>query len=520
MINVVKKYLVKNNYSEQKEDFGSFFLSHPNYPSVFAITDSLDALSIPNEAIKVPKEQFVELPEYFLTLLNDEMVLAQKKDICVTIEFENGKKKDLTFNEFLTDWDQIVIAIEPNEIIEIRKESLNIKWLRFLLPTVVLLSISLVYKEYNVGSLTLLFTSLIGLVVSVFILRERFGYMNTGVSKICSIKTNTSCNSVINSNFGTKWIQLSDLPFLFFGISVMAIAIQPKDSATIVGLFSVFSLPILLYSIWLQKIELKKWCVLCLAISFLMVTQVLIFVFENESFPVLFSIRFFEFLFTAFLFTSIWMLIKPVFEAKSIADKAIVESVKLKRNFSLYNFLSKEIPMIESFEQLEGLSFGDKNAAVQLTVIISPSCGHCHKIFEDAFKMVAKFPQRVFLSVLFNINTENDENPYKVVVENLLAMSASSPEKATEAIVDWHINKMGLDEWKAKWASNIIDMKVKHQIYQQYQWCLENGFNYTPVKIVNGKLFPEGYEISDLKYFLNEFSQERHAMDETILVIA
>jgi hypothetical protein len=169
----------------------------------------------------------------------------------------------------------------------------------------------------------------------------------------------------------------------------------------------------------------------------------------------------------------------------------------------------KEIPVVKGFDLLEGLKFGNRNSEVRLTLILSPSCGHCHKAFQDAFELVSKFPQKVFLNVLFNINPENNDNPYKVVVESLLAINNSNLGNMEEAISDWHIQKIGLEKWVAKWKIVNVPMRVNHQIEQQYNWCLENEFNYTPVKIVNGKLFPNEYEISELKYFLNDFSEEK-----------
>jgi protein-disulfide isomerase len=75
-----------------------------------------------------------------------------------------------------------------------------------------------------------------------------------------------------------------------------------------------------------------------------------------------------------------------------------------------------------------------------------------------------------------------------------------------------------LDKWLNKWKVDSISMKVNQQIQQQYDWCLQNEFNYTPVKIVNGKLYPNEYSISELKYFLNEISQEKISMENESLV--
>jgi hypothetical protein len=51
MVHLIKKYLDQNHFSNQKEDFEEFFSAHPNYPSIYAITDSLDMLSIENVAL-------------------------------------------------------------------------------------------------------------------------------------------------------------------------------------------------------------------------------------------------------------------------------------------------------------------------------------------------------------------------------------------------------------------------------------------------------------------------------------
>ncbi len=122
------------------------------------------------------------------------------------------------------------------------------------------------------------------------------------------------------------------------------------------------------------------------------------------------------------------------------------------------------------------------------------------------------------MNVLFNINPENNDNPYKAIVENLLEINNTFPEKAVEAISDWHIHKVGLEPWLKKWKVGSVSMKINQQIQQQYDWCLENEFNYTPVKIVNGKLYPNEYSIGDLKYFINDFSEENDAIEIESLV--
>ncbi|MFE3867526.1 vitamin K epoxide reductase family protein [Flavobacterium sp. LS2P90] len=522
MIDLVQKYLDSNSFSSHKIAFKDLFESHPNYPSIFAITDTLELLSIENVAIKVPKEQLIELPNSFLAIFNQRLVLVSKTSTLITIVTEKGDKQDLSFDKFILNWNGIIIAIEPNKNIVNERLQINSKWFLYCLPVFALVTLSTISIRYALNDFLLLLTSIIGLVFSVFIIQEKLGLSNQIVSKFCNINPNTSCDSVIKSDKGeiNKWVSFSDLPILFFGVNLVSIVLQPTSSSVIIGFLSLLSLPVIIYSIWIQKWQLKKWCILCLVISFIIMIQSMIWVFIGQSLLTITYPKLFSYGFSIILITSFWLVIKPILENKIKAEKSINELKKFKRNYDVFNFLLKEIPVVKGFDLLEGLKFGNRNSEVSLTLILSPSCGHCHKAFQDAFELVSKFPQKVFLNVLFNINPENNNNPYKVVVESLLAINNSNLGKMEEAISDWHIKKMGLDAWKEKWAVDTIDMKVNNQMYQQYTWCLENEFNYTPVKIVNDKLFPNEYEISELKYFLNDFSEEKEALENNNLVQA
>jgi len=510
MTDLVKKYLSINRFSHLHSEFEGAFLSHPNYPSLYAITDSLSLLSIENIAVKIPKEQFIELPENFLAIYQDGIVLVSKTLTSIAVLTEDGKKKNLTFNEFISDWNQIVIAIEPNPILKNNSKKTSSKWYLSILPCIALISLSLFFNSYSLEALLLLLTSIIGLIFGIFVLQEKLGITNEVASKLCSLNLNTSCNSVIKSNRSdiNKWVDFSDLPLLFFSISVLSILINPKDSAILVSFLSLSAIPIIAYSIWLQKFELKKWCVLCLLISSVILLQSLFFVLLTTSFVNIMSVNSFGVLFSGIVLSSLWFLVKPILTQKIKFEREANELTRFKRDYKIFKFLSKDIPTVKGLDVLKGLSFGDAKSKVQITIIISPSCVHCHKAFQEAYELIKKFPERVSLNVLFNINPENDNNPYKIVVESLLVINNLIPDKVEEAIVDWHINKMELEVWKQKWVVEHTDMSVNHQIYEQYQWCLKNQFNYTPVKIVNNQMFPNEYEINELKYFLNDFSNE------------
>lgn len=510
MKNLVKKYLHLNHYYDKMEDFDDLFQSHPNYPSLYAITDTLNLLSIENITVRIPKEQIEELPNEFLAIYKNQLVLVFKSESKISIEGINSSKTELSYSDFLESWNGIVLAVEPTiKIISKSKKSLS--WLLFTLPFIALIALSIYFNNYDLNSFSTILISSIGIIASIFILQEKFGVKNEIASKFCNINPNVSCNSVLTSNNSkiNNYFNFTDLPLLFFATIFTTAILQPKEATLIMGILSTLSIPVLMYSIWLQKFQLKKWCVLCLFVSILIFASSGLFLYTNHAnFPNWnLNVNLSYFLFSAITTTSIWLFIKPILESKFKLENTNNELSKFKRNFNVFQYLSKEITEFEDFYKLKGITFGNKNASTQLTLILSPSCGHCHKAFEDAYEMYKRFPEKIHINILFNINPSNTDNPYKIIVENLLAINEQNSQKAHEGIIDWHINKLDLESWKEKWAIETPHMFVNQQVQNQYYWCQKNEYNYTPIKIINGKQFPDDYEINELKYFINDFQQ-------------
>lgn len=517
MLKLVQKFLQINRYSEIKNEFKDLFLSHPNYPSLFAITDSFDLLSVENAAVRVSKEQIVDLPSNFLAYFKDELILVEKIKNYVRITTTKKGTQKVSYDKFLLDWNGVIVAIEPNNVVARENLKVEYNWVKYFLPLVLVTGLSFFYNSFDVFSVIFLVTSILGFIVSIFIIQEKWGVKNTVISKFCNLSSNSSCHSVIsfNDDIANKWLSFSDLPLLFFSSSIIAILVQPLNSAIFVGFLSLLAIPVVVCSIWIQKFEIQKWCVMCLAVSFLILIQSVLW-FSSDLFTLSFEIsNVFPYLFSLLLLIPIWGVVKFMIRNMLDNESSLKELKKFKRNYSLLNFLSKKVKYTKGFEDLRGLSFGNKNAGVKLSIIISPSCGHCYKTFQEAFDLVMKFPDKIFLNVFFNINPENNDNPYKAVVEILLSINRTTPGKTVEAISDWYIKRMGLKKWLKKWNIDNVSMMIGQEIQKQYDWCSMNNFNYTPVKIVNERLFPNEYELNELKYFLNDFVDEVQILEKT-----
>ena len=511
MINLVEKYLERNNYSQEKLEFEDLFQSHPNFPSLFAITDSLALLSIPNKVDTIPKENFNELPDSFLAVFKQSLVLVSKTLSSIVFLNVKGEKKHLTFDEFIEGWSGLVIVIEPNEIILNQKSNVHVKLLQCIVPVLLIIAISFFYNKYTFYDYFLLSTSILGLFFSTLITQEKLGYQNELISKFCNESSNTSCTSPIKSKNRTirKWLNYSDLPMLFFSINLLSIVLEPTNSCVLIGALSLFAIPLIVYRLWIRRVILEKWCVLCLVVASIILIQGLAWFFVTEAFNLETILFPFAYIISLIFISSFWIVIKPILENIIEGKKSIKELKKFKLNYMIFDFLLQDVTTLKGFEVLQGLTFGNKDASVQLNLILSPNSSLCHAAFKDGFDLVKKYPKKIFLNVLFNVNPFNNDNPYTVVVESLLAINDVNPDRIHEAITDWHLKQIGLKEWKIKWGVETITTKFKDEIQKQYDWCLQNKFNYSPVKIVNNKLLPSGYEINELKYFFNDFEMER-----------
>jgi uncharacterized membrane protein len=503
MIGTTQAFLEVNNYTKHLNEFENLFLSHPNFPSIYAITDTFNILEIENVAARVPKEQILELPPVFLAHFNNELVLVKKNIDFIYIEKEKKEKLKLTYEEFLKYWDGIVIAIEAN--IEIKHKTMSYPKNKNICFAISVLLISFIqFQKLSLLNFLNFELYLIGFIISVFIIDEKTNQNEGLTSKICSLSKNISCKSVIKSNNTTitKWLDFSDLPIIFFGFATLATILNPNVLINL-NILCLLSLPIAVYSIWLQKIKIKKWCVLCLAVSVILITQTL---FISHIFPI--NINYETLIIALTLTLTFWLNLKPKIYKVYNLEKNNKELIKFKRNYNVFSFLQK--PLISEFKLnwLSKIEFGNQNSLNTLTLILSPSCGHCHSAFKDAIQLINSHPAKIKLRVFFNLNSENKENPYLSVVENLLQINKYHPEKIIDAISDWHLEKMALEKWLKKWKQKNIEDWVGSEILSQYNWCLENGFNYTPVKIINSKILPKEYSIDEVKYFLTELEEE------------
>ncbi|WP_396189210.1 hypothetical protein [Flavobacterium sp.] len=103
MLNTIISYLHSLGFNHKLNEFKNNYYSHPNYPSLLAITDSLNLLGIENVAANVPFNKINNLPTTFIA----ELVINNKNNFYIIEKINNFlylmiilKGKSIVFNPF------------------------------------------------------------------------------------------------------------------------------------------------------------------------------------------------------------------------------------------------------------------------------------------------------------------------------------------------------------------------------------------------------------------------------------
>src|ERR1051325_11279983 len=152
-------------------------LSHPDYPSLLCITDTLDELGIENAALVVDKEKLHEIPIPFIAhtgIKGGEFILV------------TDLKKLLIKNpEFEKNWDGTVVVAEKPEgwknaenenLVAKEKKKKQFLWLSA--AGVVLFVTILLVNQFSWQNFGLLLAAIAGLGVAVLIVQYELGISN------------------------------------------------------------------------------------------------------------------------------------------------------------------------------------------------------------------------------------------------------------------------------------------------------------------------------------------------------
>ena len=504
--------------------------SHPDWPSLLCISDSLIKWHVPNAAGRIDKKDIEQLPVPFIAYSSFgkiQLSIITKVDNGFVTSFtektNRGKESGTVSKEdFLKIWDGVYLIAEPTKESGEKDFVANKKagYVKQLIPSLFFLAVisflawslhqSVVIFQLNELIIYSQFAILlIGVIVTSLLLWYEVDKNNAALKKVCAGIAKGNCDAILSSKQSKlfSWLSWSEVGFFYFAGSLLSLVFAGNNlpgSIVLLSWLSLLALPYTVFSIYYQWRIAKQWCILCLAVQLLLVLGAAhALVFYNLQTPIANPASLY--LLFIFLLTPLaWYTIKTSLQNLQKAKTKERQHQRLKFDTEIFDTLLKKQKKITHSADGLGIGLGNMEATYEIIKVCNPYCGPCSKAHPEIEKILDQ-NKNVKARIIFT--ARNDENDNSVFpAKHLLAIAGKQNEKQTKrALDDWYMaDKKDYQIFAAKYPMNGELKQQGEKIEMMDKWCRATEIRYTPTFFVNGYKLPNEYSIRDLAYFLAE----------------
>jgi protein-disulfide isomerase/uncharacterized membrane protein len=512
------QYLKKENIYIDQDEFTFQIQSHPDSPSLLAISDTFSFFKIPNLATRIDIEDIIHMPDRFIALLKDgeaSSFFAFIERIGDTFRYTNGKKERIVANETFKDLFQNIVLVVEKEDGDVPSIQKN----KFLFPFI-LLGIAYLATIFITGfsllSSLFLILVLMGVYFSIEAISHELGVKTKFSEAVCTLTTKMDCDAVINGKKAKflEFINFSDSSVVFFGAQSLALLFltlsNQMDSfynATMILLL--LSLPVSLASLYQQFFIVKKGCPICLAIIVILYLELIsLMVFHDFSLTIS-RVSIVYYVFSVVSCYCLFAFVKKSLKTNAEQKSEIATSNRFKRNYSLFKMALLSSKTINYKRIISGeIILGNPDAKLKVLVVSSPFCGHCKGAHENIGILLERYSNDISIEVRFNYNQEFVDETSKTLHQRLLGIYFEKGQEAFMSALENWFEDNNLEKLKPLEESSIVDLKINEILNEQFVWNQENDITFTPAIFINKYHFPVQYDRNDLRYFVNELSED------------
>ncbi|MFN3665201.1 MAG: vitamin K epoxide reductase family protein [Sediminibacterium sp.] len=494
--------------------------NHPYFPSLLSINDVLTNFKISSYPILADKAKLIEMPLPFLAhLKNGEIesfaVVYNIDDGMVKYYDARGSKKNkaVSIDEFQELWSGNSILVETsqdsgqNSFYKYRiKEIIEISQGPILL--IFCCSIfSLYYYDISYPLVVVNIFSVLGIFVSIELFKSEIGNDNRGMlSKLCSLKKNTNCSAVLNSKYsnfyGVPW---SLIGVTYFTINFLLILLSQANAFSLVYLNCMLAMPYTLFSVYYQWKVIKRWCVLCLIVQFILASQfIFLLTLTNINQPVGELIDIFIRPENIFSFLApialLWFIYPRQIQIKKL-KRDERELKRLKDNKNVFDaVLSSQNKVKKQTENL-GIHLGNAFSKFKIIKVCNPFCNPCgeaHLLLHELMK-----EKDVSIQLIFQVSPQDEERAD--VVRHFLVLQKNYGQDVLEdALNFWYtLDNKNISALAEEFpVTNNICNDFNEELEKMFDWCVTQDIQYTPTIFINGFQYPEMYKLNEVKNFI------------------
>jgi uncharacterized membrane protein len=515
----VGKLLRQLKINVDQETVSSELNKHPDYPSLLAVSDVLNALNIENSAFRLSFNELADVPCPFIAHLysnGGELIVVNRMDPDnFHISGDKWNNHTLSAEAFEKVFAGVILVAEPSETFSNRPTTFSDILTRVKTPLIaagllLLFASALIFQTGYIANLTwptLLLTVFksAGLVTSILLLVQSIDTNNPLVQVLCQNKGKKNCNVILSSKAAKlfDWLSWSEVGFFYFA-GTWLLLLFGGNSPFIVSsvlLLNVVSLPYTLYSIYYQARVANQWCVLCCMVQALLWLE---FVSLTANFTVSFAggAAVWPVLFICLAAPVIlWSMLKPLFLKAQQLQPLKQQLRTFKYNAELFNAVLNEQPKYTLPDEEWSIVLGNAEANNSITMVTNPYCPPCaktHQLLDELLRQNDNVQARI----VFTAN--NSEDDIKTPVSrHLMALNDLNDKTIVRrALHDWYEQKQkNYETWAKVYPVELKDSEY-YKIDKQHAWCEMAEVTATPTMLVNGYRLPDLYQLPDLKYML------------------
>jgi uncharacterized membrane protein len=492
-------------------------VSHPQYPSILSVVDSLERLGVPYKAVRINRSDLIDLSFPYLLHFEDKG------------EFELIKnEKELNhFVKRIDSWNGLALIAEYVGKIkdkENNKQYFGEKFIKnsliILLIMIIVLFNVLAIRSNSLGNLILAITSFAGVVIGYILVGKDTGIKYKAVEAFCADGKSTSCDTILNSSGATVFgvVKFSDLVLTYFTfqcvLSFFSVEFINQQSTILITLktISLLTIPVMIYSMYYQWRVENVWCKLCLIVNAILSIQLVFFIFSGVSF----QSKNFDFVIavsTLMTFPIIGILIlfvKTKLLELNESYQSGASATRVKHSFMVFDYLLREQKQVDVNYLRQELRIGNFDAPTKIIVISSFYCEHCRTQYEKLQLLIEYFSGDVEFMLRFSLSIKDSDrapttNQHLIQYwqQNILWKDKES-ERTNELVNDW-FQIMDLEKFMAKYPiSGGYDDESATLAISHYEWITKYNIFRMPAIFINGYQLPRNYDIEDLFVLIPE----------------
>ena len=499
---------------------------HPDFPSLTALSDTLDELRVDNLAAHLTPDQLPDIPLPALVYLNSAggFFAPLRAATPAAVEWWHARRgwQTESLSQFSQHWNGVALLVEPTErageanYAQSRRRELLAGLRLPFAGLILLLCLGVwagVYAAPRPGALpyyVLLLLYAAGSAVSGLLVWHTLDADNPFLRSLCQLNARTNCSAVLHSSAAKLlgWLSWSEIGLFYFGGGLLALLFFRANPAPLYPLLfglTIAALPYTFWSVYYQWRRARQWCVLCLTVQGLLWVQFAAFLSFRPYFawPVRLHGPAIGLLLTGLLLLpALWALLKPVW-AKALRTDGLQQSLqKLKFDEGYLEALRQRArPLPPIFTGMQVPTLGATDAPDTLTVVTNPTCSKCAKAHLEIEQLLAELEDVQCQFILAAARRPHDAGPF--VAERVLSQPA---EQMTSILHEWYAQPH-FKNWLENTAAAPITEAGAEQLELHQRWCELAGVSATPTIFFNGIEIPRYYTMAETKRLLKHFKE-------------